>query len=253
MTRLNVAVVATLALIGPVSAWAHGENADPIGTDAAPFGPPVDDRRVYVHALLDEFEYRATGSASVSRWEGEAWIGTDSNRLWLKSEGEIDRHGNVKEGLHEVLFDRPITSYFDVQAGLRYDLDSAAGRAWGALGVEGLAPHFLRLSATLYASDGGHVAAKAKASYDLLLTQRLIVQPSLEMNAYTREDAPRRIGSGISSIDAGLRLRYEVTRKFAPYVGLAYQRAFSSTALFIRQAGESDKNFSVLIGVRSWL
>ena len=250
MTCSKTFLTALLALGASMLTWAQTNPAS--GSAAAPFGAPVDDQRVYVHALLDEFEYRAAGNDSISRWEGEAWVGTDTNRVWLKSEGELNRHGDVKDGEHELLYDRPITTFFDVQTGVRYDLDSAPGRAWAAFGVEGVAPYFLHVSATAYASDGGHLAAKAQGSYDLLLTQRLILQPQLEVNAYTKQDARRQLGSGISDVDAGLRLRYEISRKFAPYVGVSYQRAFGRTVQYARALSERSEKFSVLLGIRSW-
>jgi copper resistance protein B len=250
MRCTNTILVALLAICASVSAWGH-DDATP-SSDAAPFGSPVDDERVYVHALLEQFEYRAASSDNLSRWEGEAWVGTDKNRLWLRSEGEVDRHGVVKDGQTELFFDRPITSFFDLQTGVRYDLDSAPGRAWAAFGVEGLAPYFLRLAATVYASDSGHFAAKAQGSYDLLLTQRLILQPQIEVNAYTAPDERRRQGSGISDLDAGLRLRYEFSRKFAPYLGVAYKRVFAQTATYARADGDSVGDLNVLIGVRAW-
>jgi copper resistance protein B len=243
-------LVALLAIGTSANACGHDDAAS--SSDAAPFGSPVDDERVYVHALLEQFEYRAASSDNLSRWEGEAWVGTDKNRLWLRSEGEVDRHGAVKDGQTELFFDRPITSFFDLQAGVRYDLDSAPGRAWAAFGVEGLARYFLRVAATVYASDSGHFAAKAQGSYDLLLTQRLILQPQMEVNAYTASDTRRRQGSGFSDLDTGLRLRYEVSRKFAPYLGVSYKRMFGQTATYTRADGDSVGDVNVLIGVRAW-
>lgn len=251
MRRIRCALVAVVALGGPAIVWAQDDATST--SIAAPFGPPVDDQRVYLHGVLDEFEYRAAGDNSVSRWEGEAWIGTDTHRLWIKSEGDVNRYGNVKEGEHEVLYDRPITRFFDLQAGLRYDLDSAPGRAWAALGIEGLAPYFVRLSAAVYASDGGHFAAKVQALYDQLLTQRLILQPHLEVKVYSKSDPLRQVGSGLSNIDAGLRLRYELSRKFAPYFGVSYQRVFAQTAHYARAEGDRAQNFSVMLGIRCWL
>jgi copper resistance protein B len=101
--------------------------------------------------------------------------------LWLKSEGEL-KDGEVEDGQHEILYDHPITTYFDLQAGLRYDIDSHAGRGWAALGVEPLAPYLKNITATAYPRDRGHVAAKFAGSYDLLITQRLILPPAIEVN-----------------------------------------------------------------------
>ena len=250
MKRLRFALIVLSAIGGPVTAWGQSNGASP--SIAAPFGSPVDDQRVFVHGLLEQFEYRAAGHDSVSRWEGEAWVGTDTHRVWIKSEGVVGRHGDVRDGDHEVLYDRPVSTYFDVQAGLRIDLDAAPGRAWAAFGIEGLAPYFLHVSATGYASDGGHFAAKVQLFYDQLLTQRLILQPQFEINVYTKVDPRRQVGSGLSNIDAGIRLRYEVNRKFAPYVGVSYQRAFTSTAQYVRAESGRAGNASVLVGIRGW-
>jgi copper resistance protein B len=216
---------------------------------AAPFGEPVDDDRVFVHALLDEFEGRF-GSADIPfRWDGEAWLGTDTDRLWLKSEGfAVD--GRLQDGEHELLYARAISSYFDLQAGIRYDLDSAAGRGWAAVGVEGLAPYFFHFSATLYASDAGHFAGKLLVSYEELLTQRLILEPLVELNAYTRPDPARDVGAGLSDLDGGLRLRYEISRKFAPYLGVVYQRAYGPSAADSLTGRGGD--WRLALGIRAW-
>jgi copper resistance protein B len=220
---------------------------------AAPYGNPIADNRVYVHGFFNQLEGRL-GNGSYLRWDGQAWAGTDYNRLWLKSEGRynVNRKGTVTDGDHEALYDRPISTYFDVQAGVRVDLDSLPTRTWAALGVQGLALEFWDLEATLYASDGGHYALKTNASYDLLLTQRLILQPQFETNWYTKTDPRRRIGSGLSDIDMGLRLRYEFSRKLAPYVGVAYQRSFSGTASYAREDGGHVNDVRFLAGLRVW-
>jgi copper resistance protein B len=218
---------------------------------AAPFGAPVDDEHVFYHALLDEFEGRF-GRDSSFRWEGEAWAGTDMNRVYLRSEGEVTG-GKIEDGQQELLYARPISTYFNVQGGLRYDLDSKPGRGWAAIGIEGLAPLFFHVSATGYASDDGHFAAKLEGSYDFLLTQTLILQPQAEINFYSKSDPAREIGSGLSDIDLGLRLRYEISRKFAPYVGVTYENRFGGTAGFARATGERSSDLRFTAGVRAWL
>jgi len=219
-------------------------------TAAAPFGSPVDDEHIFYHGLLDQFEGRL-GRDNSLRWEGEAWAGTDTNRLWLKSEGEVTR-GTLEDGQQQLLYSRPISTYFDVQVGTRYDLDARPGRGWAAVGIEGLAPLFFHVSATGYISSAGHYAAKLEASYDQLLTQRLILQPQIEMNFYSKDNPARDIGSGLSDIDAGLRLRYEISRKFAPYIGVTYTSKFGRTASFARNAGEPSNDFRFTSGVRVW-
>lgn len=226
-------------------------GADTISS--APFGPPIEDQAVYVHVIANQLEGRFGAGGNGFRWQGEAWAGTDTNRLWLKSEGEVNRRGDLEDGQQELFYDRPLTSYFDLQAGVRSDLDSVRGRTWAALGIQGLAPYFFEVSATVYASDGAHYAARLEGSTDLLLTQRLILQPQIEMNFYTKADPARRIGSGLSAIDTGLRLRYEVTRKFAPYIGLTYDGKFGGTADFARAAGERSGELRFTVGLRTWL
>ena len=230
---------------------AHAQGAQGGATVAAPFGDPVQDERVYYHALLDEFEGRF-GADSSFRWEGEAWAGTDANRVWLKSEGEATK-GNVEDGQQELLYDRPISSFFDLQAGLRTDLDSRPGRTWAAFGIEGLAPLFFHVSATGYVSSEGHYAAKLEGDYDLLLTQRLILQPQAELNLYSKSDPVRLLGSGLSDLDTGLRLRYEFSRKFAPYIAMTYENKFGQTADLARRDAERSSDLRFSAGIRMWL
>src|SRR5262249_40730222 len=148
-------------------------------------------------------------------------VGTDEHRLWLRSEGKLTE-GQVEDGQQELSYARPISTYFNALIGGRYHLDSPPRRGWGALRIDGLAPPFFCGAPTGYISGDGHFAAKLEGSYDLLITQRLILQPQIEMNFYTKDDPAREIGSGLAEIDAGLRLRYEITRKLAPYVGVTY-------------------------------
>ena len=239
-----------LLLASPATALA--QHAGGAASEAAPFGSPVEDQHVWTHVIAEQLEGRF-GREDGFRWNAEAWAGTDSNRFWLKSEGETDSKGRVEEGQHEFLYDKPITSFFDLQAGLRSDIDSGAGRNWAALGIEGLAPLFFHVSATGYASSAGHYAAKVEGNYDLLLTQRLILQPELELNFYSKSDPARGLGSGLADLDSGLRLRYEFSRKFAPYIGVAYENRFGSTAALARAAGEKPSNLRFTFGLRAWL
>ncbi len=135
---------------------------------------------------------------------------------------------------------------------MRYDLDSDPGLLWGAIGIEGLAPNFFTFEPTFYFSDGGRVAARLNASYDLLLTNRLIVQPQCELNFYSKSDPSRGIGSGLSELDTGLRLRYEISRKFAPYIGAAYTGTFGETADLTRAEGGIVDDVRFVFGIRVW-
>jgi copper resistance protein B len=242
----------------------HGSPPAVPATEAAPapsapapagtveLGHPVMDRMIFVHGILDQFEGRTDGRAPELRWSGQGWIGTDYDKFWIKTEGFRRRDGAVEDGRHEFLYSRAISTYFDLQGGLRSDLDAGPVRNWAAFGLQGLAPLFFELDATVYVRNQGHVAARLEASYDLLITQRLILQPEIELNLYSKSDPARLIGSGLSDIDAGLRLRYEIDRKFAPYIGVAYEGKFGQTASLARAAGESTSGVRFVFGIRSW-
>jgi copper resistance protein B len=200
--------------------------------------------QIYAHAMLDQFEGRLGAGGGQFRWDGKGWIGGDYDKLWVRSEGFVKGDGGVADGDHELLYDRAISTYFDLQAGLRSDLDGLASRNWAAFGVQGLAPLFFELEATAYVSDSGRFAARFQASYDLLLTQRLILQPEAEINLYAKADPGRQVGQGLSDIDAGLRLRYEVTRKVAPYIGVTWSHR--------KGAADASDDARLVIGIRSW-
>lgn len=244
----RLSVIALLTSIAPALAQHSSGSA----SEAAPFGSPIEDQHVWYHVLADQLEGRF-GRENGFRWNAQAWAGTDSDRFRLKSEGETGARGRVEDGQHELLYARPITSFFDLQAGWRTDADSRAGRNWAALGVEGLAPLFFHVSATGYVSSGGHYAGKLEGNYDLLLTQQLILQPELELNFYSKSDPARGLGTGLADLDSGLRLRYEISRKFAPYVGVTYENRFGQTAALARSAGEKPSNLRFTFGLRAWL
>ena len=206
---------------------------------------------IYVNGALDQFEL-GFGRDEEFRWEGEIWAGSFKHRLWLRSEGWVDGDGDVRDGRLDVLYDHPIGTFFDVQAGVRYDLDSLPGRTWAAFGVEGHVPHLFKGWATAYVGDEGRAALALRASYDRLLTERLTLQPEIKLNFYSEDDPQRRIGSGLSDINADIRLRYEITDRVAPYIGVGYRRRFGDTADFARAAGERAEDTRLVIGVSSW-
>lgn len=177
---------------------------------------PVDDRRVFAFGLLDQAELRAGDALPAYRWNAEGWYGGDLNRLWLRTEGLVTpATGEFDEPEVQALYSRAATAYFDLQAGIRYDFRPS--RPWLAVGVEGLAPMYFEVGAFAFVSTEGRYAARLEASYDLLLTQRLVLQPRAELNLYSRSEPS--VGRGHSEADWGLRLRYELRRQFAPYVG----------------------------------
>ncbi len=249
-----------LAGAGLVLWLCAGASAQPPGTASqgvagAPAGSvePVEDNMIIGHVLFDQLEGRTNGEQNEFRWDGEGWIGTDMNKLWFKSEGFVE-NGLATDGDTEALYDRPIpfVRFFDFQAGVRYDLDSNPGRTWGAIGIEGLAPYFFQLAPTFYFSDHGRFAGRVTGSYDLLITQRLIAQPQFELNFYSKQEPSRGVGSGLSELDTGLRIRYEISRKVAPYIGFAYTQTFGEAAKFTREEGGLVRDPRFIFGVRVW-
>lgn len=250
------AILAKLVLAAAFSpCWGVAAAQTSVGADAPPDvgDAPVDegDRQIYANGALDQFEV-GVGRDEEFRWEGEVWAGTFKHRLWLRSEGLINRDGDVHDGRLDVLYDHPISTFFNLQAGLRLDIDSHPGRTWAAFGVEGHVPYLFKGWATVYVSDEGRSALALRASYDRLLSEHLILQPEIKLNLYSEDDPARLIGSGLSDLSADLRLRYEITDRLAPYVGVAYRRRFGDTAELTRAAGERADEARVVIGIRSW-
>jgi copper resistance protein B len=214
---------------------------------------PVQDNEVFGYVSFNELEGRLTAATPIFRWDSEGWIGTNYNKLWIKSEGDVI-NGIMSDGDHEALYDRPIPHlrYFDWQAGVRADLDSGPVRTWAAIGIQGLAPYFFNFEPTFYVRDGGHVAGRVEGSYNLYVTQRLIVQPQAELNFYGKPDPARGLGTGLSDLDSGIRIGYQISRKFAPYIGFTYSSSFGDTATFARRAGEPVHVSSLVLGIWIW-
>lgn len=183
------------------------------------------------------------------RWELQAWYGSDAHKLWLRSEGER-RDGRLHEGDVEVLWNRPLSAFWSTQVGLRHDFGiEGPSRDWAALGVQGLAPYWFEVEATAYVGTSGRTAARLRTHYDLRLTQRLVLQPELEANAYGSRDAENGIGSGLSEGRLALRLRYEIRREFAPYLGVVHTRRFGDTA---NMTNEDAGDTQLVAGLRFW-
>ena len=252
MSAFRILAAALVTSASGAAAQAPTANPPTSAPETGAMPPPVMDQGIFAHAIFNQLEGRWNGSNSEFRWDGQGWAGTDIDKLWIKSEGTLQGNGTLDDGQQQFLYSRAITTYFDLQGGLRSDLDSRPTRNWGAFGVQGLAPYFFDLELTGYVSSEGHLAAKLEASYDLLLTQRLILQPQVELNVYSKEDPARLVGAGFSDIDTGLRLRYEFNRKFAPYIGVVYEGKFGQTASLAKHARESTGDFRFAFGVRVW-
>ncbi|WP_081598876.1 copper resistance protein B [Tistrella mobilis] len=202
--------------------------------------------------LFDRLEYRAVDGHDGYAWDGEAWYGGDYNRLWLKTEGEGAFGEAVESAEIQALYSRAIDPWFNLQAGVRYDIRPKPDRAHLVVGLQGLAPYWFEVDAAAFLSDEGHLTARLEAEYDQRITNRLILQPRVELDLAAQDVPELGIGAGLSSIEAGLRLRYEIEREFAPYVGVQYERRFGDTADFARAAGEDVGRWAFLFGIRSW-
>jgi copper resistance protein B len=211
----------------------------------------MDDTAPYGRVLFDQLDWRDAEDAEVFAWDAEAWYGGDYNKLWLKAEGDL-RDGTVEEARTEALWDRVFSRWWNLQAGIRHDFGEGPSRSWAAFGVQGLAPNYFEVEATAYIGEGGRTAARLSGEYDLLLTQRLILQPEAELNLYGKSDPANAIGSGLSDLQLALRLRYELRREFAPYLGVVWTRRFGQSADFARDAGEDAGDLQALAGLRVW-
>ncbi len=206
---------------------------------------------VYSRVTFNRLEAWDADHGTGQAWEGSASIGGDVQRLWLRSEGEREGGRTASSDL-EVLYGRGITPWWDVVAGVRHDFRPTSSQTWAALGVQGMAPYFFEVSATAYLGESGRFAAALEVEYEMLLTNRLILQPLLELEFNAQDDPLRHVGSGLSKAEAGLRLRYEVTRRFAPYVGVAHERTFGRTADYHDAEGDASRDTRVVVGARIW-
>jgi copper resistance protein B len=209
------------------------------------------DDAVHSYSLVNRLETWDAGGGAGLGWEAGGWIGRDINRLWWRSEGErIDGHTEAADV--ELLFGHSFAPRWDWVAGVRQDLQPRAARSFVAVGVRGLAPQWFEVAATAYLGEGGRTAARLSIEYRLLFTNRLMLQPLAELDLYGRDDESRGIGSGLSTAELGLRLRYEITRRFAPYLGAAWERAFGTTADLRRDQDAEVGDLRLVAGIRLW-
>ena len=183
----------------------------------------MDDSAAVGKLMIDQLELAGGPAGTAPAYQGQAWYGGDYDKVWFKSEGEPDP-GMPQATRNELLWDHVLTRWWDLQTGLRYDLGAGPARGWASVGVEGLAPYWFDVQAALYLGADGRTAARFQVEHDLLLTQRWIVQPEVETNFYGRRDAARNVTAGLSDLQVGLRLRYEIRRELAPYAGVAWRR-----------------------------
>ncbi|WP_111748482.1 copper resistance protein B [Salinisphaera orenii] len=229
-----------------------GEKSSASGAPAA-WQQPVNDDKPYSMVLVDRLEYGATDGPDNYLWDAQGWIGGDYNKFWLSTEGEgLTRGGSPESAQFEAKYARAIAPYFTAQGGLRYDTHPGDDRVFGVANVTGLAPYWFETDNSLYVSEDGVVSFAGEYEYELLLTQRVLLQPRLEFSVAASNASDYGLGSGLRSTEMGLRLRYEIRREFAPYVGVRWERKYGETRDMARDAGESGSSTAFVVGLRMW-
>ena len=206
----------------------------------------------FYQVMFNLAEYQIHDGHDGYRWDGEAWFGGDINRVTLRTEGEGTLHEGIDDAEAQLLYSRAIGPYFNLQGGVRHDFSPTPTRTYVTVGVEGLAPYMVQTEARAFVATTGQVLGRLEGWYDQRLTQRLVLQPRVELNLAAQTDRRTGVGAGLSDAELGLRLRYEVAREFAPYIGISYQAKNGRTADYARAAGADASTTSLVAGTRFW-
>jgi copper resistance protein B len=209
------------------------------------------DDAVYLYLMVDEFEIEDAGGDNELSWDIDLSVGGDLHKFWTKTRGKRSDAGADQSEL-QLLYSKAILPFWDLQAGFRRDFDPSPDRDWAVLAIRGLAPSFFDVEAELFIAEGSQSGLRVKGEYELLINQRLVLAPELEIVSYSRNEPNRLIGSGLSEIEFALRLRYEVKREIAPYIGFSWQTLHGDTRDFARAAGRDGSDAVVSIGIRAW-
>lgn len=250
MKKNTAGLVLAIAVSGQTTIWAEESNPSGAPTD---WPKPVPDKALYYQVLLNRLESGFSGDKDTNIWDAQAWWGGDYNRLWLKSEGEGEQGKSLESLELQTLYSRAIAPYWNAQIGLRHDFrPKGEERTHLAMGVQGLAPYRYEVDSALFVSEQGDVTARVEAEHEILFTQRLILQPRIEINAAAQPVKELGIGSGINNTEMGLRLRYEIRREFAPYIGVSWSRVYGATADMKEAEGEDISTVYLIAGIRAW-
>ena len=222
-----------------------------IATAAGTGHAHMDDDPLVGMFLMDELEWQGASPDDALAWNVSAWLGHDTGRALFRSEGEMSS-GEVEGGRAELLWSKPVAAWWDLVAGLREDFGTGPGQTYGLIGVQGTAPYRFHIEADLFGGERGQFGTRLESDYEILLTNRWILVPRAELEAFGRDEADLGIGSGLSQLELGLRLRYEVRREFAPYVGVEWSGKYGDTADFAEDADESVRDTRLVAGLRVW-
>lgn len=214
-------------------------------------GEPVHDNPFRVFGMVDRLEYQSNEGDPKYVWDAFGYAGGDYNRLWIESEGEGLFDGRVEAAETQVLYNRAITPYWNAQAGVRYDVRPNPSRWYGVVALEGLNVYWSMIEADLYVSEEGDVSAKVEVEFNEFITQRLVLQPRAEVSLQAQDVDAYGLGAGVTAYEVGLRLRYEITREFAPYIGVSWAQKVGETANRL-PPGEDAGALSFVAGLRMW-
>ena len=219
---------------------------------ATPLAQPHGDQ-IFTYVQAEQLEYRVAddGSDTLS-WDVRGWVGGDYNRLWFKTQGDHRIDGPVENGEVQLRYSRLVAPFWDLAIGARYDVKPDPSRTYGVFALHGLAPYLYEVDADLFVSEAGDASARLEVEYPILITQRLILQPSFELNFAAQEVQELRVGPGLSQVELGLRLRYEISREFAPYIGFVWERKVGRTADLAKGAGQDVDTSAFMAGIRFW-
>jgi len=275
---LTLATIATPAYAQPATAPQAAPTNEPVGTDQSPGSaepPPIahdhpadryfDPKAMaaamaatmapaprYTQVRLDLAEVQFRNGQNGYRWEGEAWTG-DLNRFIFRSKGEGTTAQHLDSAELQGIYSRALDPWWNVQAGIRQDIRPTPARSYATIGIEGMAPYKFDVLIAAFVSDKGHLTGRIEASVDERITQHWVLQPRMEFDVAAQDRPDQGLGHGLDNAEISLRLRYEITRQFAPYIGLSYSLATGKTADYLRAAGQSPQQRSIVLGIRSWL
>lgn len=209
------------------------------------------DDPVLASLLVDQLEWRDQSGENPVAWEADLWLGRDLDKLWIKTEG-LSSDDAEEEIETQVLYSRALSPFWDARVGWRADWQPGTERHWLSIGAKGLAPGFVEMEIAFFLGSEGRSALRLQAEYELLLSQRLLLVPELEVNLYGENDRDTGVGAGLADLEAGLRLRYRVTREIQPYIGFNWHRLYGNSGKFARDAGADSDSAQWVAGVRLW-
>lgn len=211
----------------------------------------MEDDPIITKVMIDQLEKRITDGEDPLVLEGMVSIGKDLNKLVIKADVE-QVNGETEELEIQALYSRAIDPYWDFQIGVRQDQKPKQNKDWLALGFQGVAPYWFEIDTSLFFGESSQIGLRFEAEYEWMITQRLVLSPEIEVNLHSKDDAATGIGAGLSDTQVGLRLRYEIKREFAPYIGINWNKKYGNTATFAKNDGEKVSDTQFVVGVRAW-